>query len=652
MRKVTIFALALLLMVPLFAAESDNPQTYTVRTGWTVEKAAYEAEWKAYAVSERQTALQDLEARMSDVLPQLPENQYCHEEQQWVGYRIKIEQAHTAYVNEPTGWHYAELANALDQAEALLAYIERQNNIEKNEPDPGQSSFIDHNGPTKPEDILVAEGWDLGYPNMAMTDDYLPSVATAGNHVFISIQAGTPDTLWVYHSDDYGNTWEVWHTGASGSVPRVAFDVVVEPNNPYLYCSYQFQSNDIWIRRWGDFADSSAWDLYEIEGGSDVCGQPHLSVEHQYADHRVCCMYYNTATDELIIAQSTDQGATWATVHTTSWTTAAWPRIKGCQGASGATTDRYYFVARKAANTLTVFESTGGFAGSWTETDYVHSYNIDGIDISASHNHNEAGVVVAFGYEWTATDYNVRIYFRMEGGTDWVSSLVDGDGLMTKTPVVTCDGEYQLNTAGPDWYHLSYYKDHDGDDLYTPVGLKCPNDSVALDGMYKDDPTYFEDVNGTLCDTVATIYDNGRPASYYQIDMTTVWNPMWSQWFPAIAWIREYTTEADVRLSFLDENWPGVEEMPGQDIAPVFASVNPNPSLGSAQLSYTVGKHGNVDVSLFDASGRLVNNLVHEVQTAGNYTLTLDNQNLAAGIYFIKVVTDEGANTTTMTVIR
>jgi hypothetical protein len=652
MKKILPCVLTLLFVIPLFAVENENPQTYTTRTGWTTEKAAYEAEWNAFAVTERQNAIQNLETRITDLMPQLPENKYSAEEQQWVGYRLKIEQGLAKYQNDPTGWNYAELAYTLDQAEALLAYIERQNSLEKNRPDMKQETFFDHSGPTRPRDILVAEGWDLGYVNVSTAyDDHLPSVAAAGQYVFVSVQSGSPATMFVYNSDDYGNTWDMWHNAGS-STSRVPFDVSIDPVSPYLYSAYQYDVNDIWIRRWSSLTDSSSWTLYEIEGGTDVCGQPHLSVEHQYTDHRVCCMYYNTVTDQIIIAQSTDYGATWATVHTTSWTFSDWPRLKGCQGASGATTDKYYFVARKAVNTLTIFESTGGFAGSWTETDYVHSQDIDCIDISASHNHNQASVVVAFGYPWNATDYNIRTLFRMEGGTDWVSQLVDNDGLMTKTPVISCNGEYQLNTTGPDWYHLSYYKDHDDDGEYTPIGLKCENDSVQLDFMVIADPTYHEDVNGDLCDTITTIYDNGEPALYYQIDMTTVWNPTWSQWFPAIAWIRSYTSENDARLSFLDENWPGVEEMPGHDIAPVFASVNPNPSRGSARLSYTVAKSGNVNVSLFDATGRLADNLLNEYHEAGTYSLTLDKHDFAAGIYFLKVSTPEGTNTTTMTVIR
>jgi hypothetical protein len=138
-------------------------------------------------------------------------------------------------------------------------------------------------------------------------------------------------------------------------------------------------------------------------------------------------MYYNETTDQLVIAQSTDFGSTWSTTHTTSWTTGAFPRAKGCQGAT-STYDLFYFVARKDANTFTVFESTSGMSGSWTETDYVHAQTLENIDISAAHNTDLQSVVVGFGYEWSATDFNIRALFRTTPGGVWVSQLVDGYG--------------------------------------------------------------------------------------------------------------------------------------------------------------------------------------------------------------------------------
>jgi len=96
---------------------------------------------------------------------------------------------------------------------------------------------------------------------------------------------------------------------------------------------------------------------------------------------------------------------------------------------------------------------------------------------------------------------------------------------------------------------------------------------------------------------------------------------------------------------------PGIEEA-SQDVTARFITLAPNPSNGIAKLSYIVKTEGNVKISMFDAAGRLVNALVNETKPAGEYTVNMNNQNLAAGIYFIRVKTPEGVNTKPMTIIR
>lgn len=365
-------------------------------------------------------------------------------------------------------------------------------------------------------------------------------------------------------------------------------------------------------------------------------------------------MYYNETTDNVVIAQSTDYGSTWTTVHTTSWTYGGWPQPKGCQGATGSY-DRFFFVAKKDINTITVFESTSGQAGSWIETDYVHAQTIDDVDISAAHNQSVLSAVVAFGYEWNATDYNIRVLFRMEPSGDWISQLVDGDGQMALTPAITVDREWAMNSTDPDYYHLSYYKDSDADGFYIPYAMRCLNDSLELEGWVRGNTNYFEAIGSTLIDTLASGLDNGQVASFYQIDATTVWNTTHNQWFPAIAWMYEWTSspyDRDPYVAMPDEDYVGVAEMGDVRAVSNFVTLSPNPAANAANLIYRLDIESPVHISVFDATGRLVRTLVNEVQAAGNYRLPLNNAGIAAGIYFVRVSTDQGTETETMTIIR
>lgn len=658
MKKIALMFLMVFIALPLFGIEQDN-EVITVPTGWTVEKAAYEAQWETYATADRFTALAELETRMTELMPQLPENVYSVEDGEYVGYRIQLEQAHAALQSEQTAWNFAEFAALLDEAELFVWYTEREKTLQKNTHEEVQL-FIDAEEPVNRETMLQGDGWYNNDVDGAFTDHITPAICSYDNYMFlgaIGSVSGYGDTVFLWRSTDYGQSWSDFSHYGSNTADRLAFDVAIDPGNENLYQTYMFTSDAIdgacWIRVFEDLNSSSS-SIHAIVNTSDICTQPHLSVEHQFTDHRICAMYYNQTTDQIVIAQSTDFGSTWSTVHTTSWTTTGFPQPKGCQGATGSY-DRFFFVAKKAANTFTVFESTSGLSGSWTETDYVHAQTVDDIDISAAHNQSVLSAAVAFSYEWSATDYNIRVLFRMTPAGNWISQLIDGSGQMSRTPTITVDREWAANSTDPDYYHLSFYEDGDLDDFYIPIALRCLNDSLQLEGWLSTDPGYFEMIGSTVIDTMITSLDNGQVGAFYQIDMTTVWNTTHNQWFPAIAWMYEYTSspyDRDPFVTIPDEDYPGVAEMDDITAVSNFVTLSPNPAANAASLSYRLTIDSPVEISLFDATGRLVKTLVDEIQTAGDHRLALDNIGLAAGIYFVRVSTDQGTETETMAIIR
>jgi hypothetical protein len=654
--KVTILlALIISLSISLIGKEIDS-EIITVQTGWTQEKAELSEYWTNLPVTQRQTELANLEQTLVELLPMLPENEYSYEENKLVGYRMRLENSFRRLSEELSPWSYAEFSSLLKEAEHYVWYIEREKKLPHSsteEAETGDLEQINKEGDYPRQGM----GWLFEYIDLSLSLHATPSIASLGDTIFVACSnVDDADSVFLWQSVDGGNTWSLWHIYGSESADRIVCDLAIDPENHYLYYAYCYHSatvdRAIWIRRFTDFNDPSATNIYGIETGSDVCDVPHLSVEHQYSEHRLCCIYHNETTDNMVIKQSDDYGQTWSPVYTSSWTVGTYyPKPKGAQGASGSTTDKFYFVAQKEDNSLVVLESTSGLSGTWTETEYTHAQDIDAVDISASHNHIDASAVVAFGYVWSPTDYNIRILFRPEGGPGFVSQLIDSDGKMTKTPVITCDGEWAPNNAGPDYYHLSYYKDHDDDDYYIPFALRCLNDSTSLDAMENTNPDNFEVVGANVIDTLTTSVDYGYPAGWYQIDMTTIWNAYHSQWFPTIAWIHYYSgTDRDPRLSVPDYEF-GIEESESHDVLR-FVSLAPNPSNGSAKLSYVVKQEGNVKILLYDAAGRLVNTVVHEIKNAGDYSFTLDNKALAAGVYFIRVETPDGVATKTMTIVR
>lgn len=100
------------------------------------------------------------------------------------------------------------------------------------------------------------------------------------------------------------------------------------------------------------------------------------------------------------------------------------------------------------------------------------------------------------------------------------------------------------------------------------------------------------------------------------------------------------------------ESWVGIEE--GSDTKPLAKlalNISPNPNRGVAHLNYTVRTNGNVRVAVYDATGRLVKNLVNDTRKAGTYTAQL-NVNLPNGVYFVRMDTPDGSIAKTVTVVK
>jgi hypothetical protein len=78
----------------------------------------------------------------------------------------------------------------------------------------------------------------------------------------------------------------------------------------------------------------------------------------------------------------------------------------------------------------------------------------------------------------------------------------------------------------------------------------------------------------------------------------------------------------------------------------------PNPSKGSTQISYSLPSETQVNLSLFDISGKKVMDMVDVVQKTGTHYYNLNTSNLKSGMYYYRL--DSGNNTSTkkLSVIR
>jgi len=68
-------------------------------------------------------------------------------------------------------------------------------------------------------------------------------------------------------------------------------------------------------------------------------------------------------------------------------------------------------------------------------------------------------------------------------------------------------------------------------------------------------------------------------------------------------------------------------------------NVYPNPVRKEFTIEYALQQETMINLSIYDATGRLINVLANEVQKPGSYQRTLQSSNLAQGIYFIQLNT-------------
>jgi hypothetical protein len=70
-------------------------------------------------------------------------------------------------------------------------------------------------------------------------------------------------------------------------------------------------------------------------------------------------------------------------------------------------------------------------------------------------------------------------------------------------------------------------------------------------------------------------------------------------------------------------------------------SINPNPTNGISNLVFTNFSKSNININLFDMTGKLVKNISNDTYSSGEHSIELNSVELAKGIYFIKMQQNE-----------
>lgn len=78
----------------------------------------------------------------------------------------------------------------------------------------------------------------------------------------------------------------------------------------------------------------------------------------------------------------------------------------------------------------------------------------------------------------------------------------------------------------------------------------------------------------------------------------------------------------------------------------------PNPFNSSTRISYRLPSRTSVSIKIYDISGREISTVINKTQDAGNYSLSWNAENLASGIYFYRLSTEDFLETRRMILVK
>lgn len=485
-------------------------------------------------------------------------------------------------------------------------------------------------------------------PNNGVYGVKIASLSNGDLYAFSVWFDGSQYHTLVRRSLDNGETWSTYLDNAFASTTTILFPDIIADNDT-LILSYILDhpaSNEMRIWTIACLPGASYTPIYY---GSPTGGFNPVD----YTDLHLC-------TDAPIYGTGEYLYATWVEKYLTGTDStrvmtavsfendvSAWEtgplRLEGTNGdniyfdgtktAFGSGSDRLWTVAWLHPNAYpTTYDRSiwgwysDNYGSTWSAVTYITPYdnNLDEFDPSIAGSHSNTNwVVLATQVETLfVNDQDVNCWYSTDDGAGW-----------TLEPWVTNSYENYLGDVWVDLNSTAFY------------GVLRQDVSTSEEYVrYKEgnitDPSSWSGSVAVNDDASLNLSSAYGPSVNYneQMDEAIIaWNSyegnVYSIWFDTYSGV-------------------GIEENSGYEPAAGFINLAPNPSNGIAKLSYVVKTEGNVNISVFDATGRSVSTLVNETKPAGEYTVNMNNPNLAAGVYFMRIETPEGTAGKTMTIVR
>jgi len=292
-----------------------------------------------------------------------------------------------------------------------------------------------------------------------------------------------------------------------------------------------------------------------------------------------------------------------------------------------------------SSNSLTMISFSNGSTPLWTWDSPQGNGNQDSI---AQMDISDDGEWVAFGSWGTADNADPEVLvFKSDIGTGpWFS--IDTTGSVFSIDL-SSDGEYictgckavHANTQGS------------GGNIYAAhIDPASGVDSASLSTVVADEGVLLS--WSIVGDTPATVSVLRSVNENQPITLSGELSGSATSWLYVSAeagaeyayWLE--VTELDGTVSRFG---PTEIVVPGAVSELTLSDPYPNPASSALTVSYELAVDGAVSLSVYDLSGRLVETLVSEAQTAGRHSVSWDSSDSATGVYLLRLEADGEAIT-------
>lgn len=481
---------------------------------------------------------------------------------------------------------------------------------------PGIIQYERHGTGTNPDwgtDILVIDDTLASDPHL---------LRTAGGDLYVVYKYMGPlisanSSVTICRSTNNGESWS-WILDASvdDTTEIYNLDVIMEDetDSTFIFAICNAQGDDIWLLRYNITAGTTDW----VEVTVGYVFDPAIDQLESATSHYMYMAYcvYDTI---LRFRASSDWGATWTSSY----------------GVHGGATVHNPDIRMLAA-------------------DEIWSYIVwDNGPITYSKANDYQG----FG-GWAGIAPHVH---NFRGGSDDVNGQVTG---YWDSDTVWVVAEENYNNTG-DWNIVWDY---------TYDGINWRNDSMFPDIDLANDPARDEKYFKLLVDyesanQARVVYNTQTTMADTRVDYQFCQYGGWtttanlSEHLSKVGTapaVNDLTAAGGGMIAYCGYNaiwfdyfWnTAVQELPVNEPQIIDLLLSPTISQDVARLSFTIQTPGFVNVSLYDAAGRMVSNPIAEEMTAGNQSINIDARNLAAGIYFVRIESPDGTGSRTMTIVR